>query len=167
MWNIFIAIMDMPVDRSSNSMTGVFKNILQKEGFVGLYRGITPNFIKVMPAVSISYVVYEYSSRILGVNMTWCRESVGRTIVIYVNEIYHFTPMNNAAPPPANMTSDAASLTTSISIVASTMTLLSRCPSSRTTVEAVTLFSVGLSDPKILLFLQCLLLSIAISLKTL
>ncbi|XP_065162514.1 calcium-binding mitochondrial carrier protein SCaMC-2 isoform X3 [Atheta coriaria] len=64
------AIMDMPVDRSSNSMTGVFKNILQKEGFVGLYRGITPNFIKVMPAVSISYVVYEYSSRILGVNMT-------------------------------------------------------------------------------------------------
>lgn len=60
----------MPVDRSSNSMTGVFKNILQKEGFVGLYRGITPNFIKVMPAVSISYVVYEYSSRILGVNMT-------------------------------------------------------------------------------------------------
>lgn len=51
-------------------MTTVIKTILEKEGVFGLYRGITPNFIKVMPAVSISYVVYEYSSRILGVNMT-------------------------------------------------------------------------------------------------
>lgn len=51
-------------------MTGVIKTILEKEGVLGLYRGITPNFIKVMPAVSISYVVYEYSSRVLGVNMT-------------------------------------------------------------------------------------------------
>lgn len=52
-------------------MTNVFKRILQTEGPLGLYRGITPNFIKVLPAVSISYVVYEYSSRALGVNMTW------------------------------------------------------------------------------------------------
>lgn len=52
------------------NMTGVFRTIIEKEGIFGLYRGITPNFIKVMPAVSISYVVYEYTSRILGVNMT-------------------------------------------------------------------------------------------------
>lgn len=52
------------------NMTGVFRRIVQTEGVTGLYRGITPNFIKVMPAVSISYVVYEYSSRLLGVNMT-------------------------------------------------------------------------------------------------
>lgn len=58
------------VDPSSGTMTGVFRSIIEREGFVGLYRGITPNFIKVMPAVSISYVVYEYSSRLLGVNMT-------------------------------------------------------------------------------------------------
>lgn len=51
-------------------MSGVFRTIIEKEGIFGLYRGITPNFIKVMPAVSISYVVYEYSSRLLGVNMT-------------------------------------------------------------------------------------------------
>lgn len=51
-------------------MTGVFRTIIEKEGLTGLYRGITPNFIKVIPAVSISYVVYEYTSRILGVNMT-------------------------------------------------------------------------------------------------
>lgn len=58
------------IDRASITMTGVFKTILEKEGFLGLYRGITPNFVKVLPAVSISYVVYEYSSRMLGVNMT-------------------------------------------------------------------------------------------------
>lgn len=53
-----------------NTMGGVFRHIIATEGPAGLYRGITPNFIKVLPAVSISYVVYEYSSRALGVNMT-------------------------------------------------------------------------------------------------
>lgn len=56
--------------QSQNTMVGVFKRIIATEGPAGLYRGITPNFIKVLPAVSISYVVYEYSSRALGVNMT-------------------------------------------------------------------------------------------------
>lgn len=51
-------------------MGGVFRQIIANEGPAGLYRGITPNFIKVLPAVSISYVVYEYTSRALGVNMT-------------------------------------------------------------------------------------------------
>lgn len=60
---------------NDDNMMGVFRKILRTEGICGLYRGITPNFIKVLPAVSISYVVYEYSSRCLGVNMTWfdCR----------------------------------------------------------------------------------------------
>ncbi|GFU03695.1 calcium-binding mitochondrial carrier protein SCaMC-2-A [Nephila pilipes] len=53
----------------SSSMIGLFKNIIKREGFSGLYRGITPNFMKVAPAVSISYVVYEYSRRALGVTM--------------------------------------------------------------------------------------------------
>lgn len=56
--------------QSHNTMRGIFSHILRTEGISGLYRGITPNFIKVLPAVSISYVVYEYSSRGLGVNMT-------------------------------------------------------------------------------------------------
>lgn len=55
---------------TENGMTAAFKRILQLEGVQGLYRGITPNFIKVLPAVSISYVVYEYSSKALGVKMT-------------------------------------------------------------------------------------------------
>lgn len=34
-------------DRSPNTMTGVFKDILNREGIRGLYRGLTPNFLKV------------------------------------------------------------------------------------------------------------------------
>ncbi|XP_011690993.1 PREDICTED: calcium-binding mitochondrial carrier protein SCaMC-2-like isoform X4 [Wasmannia auropunctata] len=53
-----------------NTMIGVFKDILSREGIRGLYRGLTPNFLKVAPAVSISYVVYEHFRQALGVNMT-------------------------------------------------------------------------------------------------
>ncbi|XP_033243727.1 calcium-binding mitochondrial carrier protein SCaMC-1-B isoform X2 [Drosophila miranda] len=52
------------------TMTGLFRKIVRQEGLTGLYRGITPNFLKVLPAVSISYVVYEYSSRALGIKMS-------------------------------------------------------------------------------------------------
>lgn len=57
-------------NKPPHSMSGTFKRIVATEGWAGLYRGITPNFLKVLPAVSISYVVYEYSSHALGVNMT-------------------------------------------------------------------------------------------------
>ncbi|XP_063282159.1 mitochondrial adenyl nucleotide antiporter SLC25A24 [Pelobates fuscus] len=49
------------------SMGGLFRNIVAKEGFFGLYRGIAPNFLKVLPAVSISYVVYEKMKVRLGI----------------------------------------------------------------------------------------------------
>jgi len=52
------------------TMTGVFRTIIATEGLAGLYRGITPNFMKVAPAVSISYVVYEHCRQALGVTMT-------------------------------------------------------------------------------------------------
>lgn len=48
-------------------MTGLFRQILQNEGPAGLYRGLAPNFLKVIPAVSISYVVYEHLKAQLGV----------------------------------------------------------------------------------------------------
>uniref|UniRef100_A0A673CTP0 EF-hand domain-containing protein n=1 Tax=Sphaeramia orbicularis TaxID=375764 RepID=A0A673CTP0_9TELE len=48
-------------------MNLMVKKILEKEGFFGLYRGILPNFMKVLPAVSISYVVYEYMRSGLGI----------------------------------------------------------------------------------------------------
>ncbi|KAF3695359.1 Calcium-binding mitochondrial carrier protein SCaMC-2 [Channa argus] len=49
------------------TMTGLFRHILQTEGPMGLYRGLAPNFLKVIPAVSISYVVYEHMKTQLGV----------------------------------------------------------------------------------------------------
>ncbi|XP_011495317.1 PREDICTED: calcium-binding mitochondrial carrier protein SCaMC-2-A isoform X2 [Ceratosolen solmsi marchali] len=53
-----------------NNMVGIFTDIFKREGLKGLYRGLTPNFLKVAPAVSTSYVVYEYVRSALGVNMT-------------------------------------------------------------------------------------------------
>lgn len=52
-------------------MTGLMKKIVAKDGFFGLYRGILPNFMKVIPAVSISYVVYEYMKSGLGISKWW------------------------------------------------------------------------------------------------
>ncbi|KAK2502226.1 LOW QUALITY PROTEIN: hypothetical protein MC885_010485 [Smutsia gigantea] len=48
------------------NMVGLFRRIVSKEGLPGLYRGITPNFMKVLPAVGISYVVYENMKQTLG-----------------------------------------------------------------------------------------------------
>ncbi|XP_046940026.1 calcium-binding mitochondrial carrier protein SCaMC-1 isoform X2 [Lynx rufus] len=49
------------------NMVGLFQRIISKEGIPGLYRGITPNFMKVLPAVGISYVVYENMKQTLRV----------------------------------------------------------------------------------------------------
>ncbi|BES98806.1 Mitochondrial carrier protein [Nesidiocoris tenuis] len=59
-----------PGEGQNHTMVSLTKEILQKEGVRGLYRGITPNFMKVAPAVSISYVVYEKCRTALGVTMT-------------------------------------------------------------------------------------------------
>ncbi|XP_062308423.1 mitochondrial adenyl nucleotide antiporter SLC25A24 [Osmerus eperlanus] len=50
------------------SMNRLVRTIVEKEGFFGLYSGILPNFMKVIPAVSISYVVYEYMKTGLGIS---------------------------------------------------------------------------------------------------
>lgn len=57
--------------REVYTMTSLLRTIVQEEGIQGLYRGITPNFMKVAPAVGISYVVYERCRQALGVQMTW------------------------------------------------------------------------------------------------
>ncbi|MCJ1321640.1 hypothetical protein MMC15_006985 [Xylographa vitiligo] len=36
------------------------------EGWKGLFKGITPNLLKVVPAVSITYVIYDNSKKVLG-----------------------------------------------------------------------------------------------------
>lgn len=57
-------------DPATLNMRTLFRSIIRQEGFLGLYRGIAPNFLKVAPAVSISYVVYEKCRTALGVTMT-------------------------------------------------------------------------------------------------
>lgn len=44
----------------------VTKRTISKEGFAGLFKGVTPNLLKVAPAVSISYVVYENCKTLMG-----------------------------------------------------------------------------------------------------
>ncbi len=48
-------------------MVGTLQSIVRDEGPRGLYRGLLPNFLKVMPAVSIGYVVYEKMKSVLNV----------------------------------------------------------------------------------------------------
>lgn len=40
-------------------MSDVFWRTLQKEGYTGFYKGLFPNLLKVVPAASITYMVYE------------------------------------------------------------------------------------------------------------
>ncbi|XP_065067582.1 mitochondrial adenyl nucleotide antiporter SLC25A24-like [Rhopilema esculentum] len=47
-------------------MMSVLRTIVKENGFFGLYRGLTPNIMKVAPAVSIGYVVYEQLKKWLG-----------------------------------------------------------------------------------------------------
>lgn len=54
----------------AGTMTGTFRSILFSDGVAGLYRGLVANFLKVAPAVSISYIVYEKTRGMLGVQMT-------------------------------------------------------------------------------------------------
>ncbi|XP_029286459.1 calcium-binding mitochondrial carrier protein SCaMC-1-like isoform X3 [Cottoperca gobio] len=51
------------------SMVALLHHIVTQEGVAGLYRGISPNLLKVIPAVSVSYAVYEYMRIILGVDI--------------------------------------------------------------------------------------------------
>ena len=37
----------------------MISDIWQREGLAGFYRGLVPNMLKVVPAVSISYLIYE------------------------------------------------------------------------------------------------------------
>uniref|UniRef100_UPI00358E99CC mitochondrial adenyl nucleotide antiporter SLC25A24-B-like n=1 Tax=Myxine glutinosa TaxID=7769 RepID=UPI00358E99CC len=61
------AASQQPFDSKQVSMSNLFRSIWRNEGFSGLYRGLVPNFMKVIPAVGISYVVYENIKRTLGV----------------------------------------------------------------------------------------------------
>ena len=46
----------------------VTRKTIKNEGFKGLFKGITHNLLKVVPAVSITYVVYENAKKALGLH---------------------------------------------------------------------------------------------------
>ncbi len=51
---------EVPFDsKERDTMIKLLVRIWRDEGFRGMYRGLIPNIIKVVPAVSISYAVYE------------------------------------------------------------------------------------------------------------
>ncbi|ESO06712.1 hypothetical protein HELRODRAFT_64745 [Helobdella robusta] len=62
--------MNVSVHQVELSLAGHLRYILANEGPRGLYRGLAPNFLKVAPAVSISYVVYEHARKLLGIEMS-------------------------------------------------------------------------------------------------
>eukprot|EP00249_Psilotum_nudum_P007238 c20419_g1_i1 orf=579-1655(+) len=41
-------------------LVGMFRHIVQKEGLFGLYRGILPEYFKVVPSVGIVFMTYEF-----------------------------------------------------------------------------------------------------------
>ncbi len=51
--------------------TGIFdafRPIVRDEGVRGLYKGLTPNYAKVVPTVAVSFAVYEHVKQLLGVS---------------------------------------------------------------------------------------------------
>ena len=46
----------------------VFRDIFAAEGLGGFYRGIIPEYAKVVPGVSITYMTYELLKRSIGVD---------------------------------------------------------------------------------------------------
>ncbi|CAJ1786768.1 unnamed protein product [Sphenostylis stenocarpa] len=55
----------MQAQRSYKGMADVFRKTLENEGFRGLYKGIFPNLLKVVPSASITYMVYEHMKKSL------------------------------------------------------------------------------------------------------
>ncbi|KAH7080509.1 calcium dependent mitochondrial carrier protein-like protein [Paraphoma chrysanthemicola] len=52
--------------RTYTGIMDVTRQTIKGEGMRGLFRGLTPNLLKVVPAVSITYVVYDKSKQVIG-----------------------------------------------------------------------------------------------------
>ena len=48
-----------------NGSWDCIKKTYGREGVVGFYRGLAPTMLKVLPAISISYVIYEHTKRVM------------------------------------------------------------------------------------------------------
>jgi solute carrier family 25 phosphate transporter 23/24/25/41 len=54
--------------RTYTGIVDVTQQTIKGEGMRGLFKGLTPNLLKVVPAVSITYVVYDKSKAALGIH---------------------------------------------------------------------------------------------------
>ncbi|KAF1995924.1 mitochondrial carrier [Amniculicola lignicola CBS 123094] len=54
--------------RTYTGIMDVTRQTIKGEGMRGLFKGLTPNLLKVVPAVSITYVVYDKSKKVLGLH---------------------------------------------------------------------------------------------------
>lgn len=48
-----------------SGIVGTFGHIIRSEGFRGLYRGIMPEYYKVVPSVGIVFMTYEILKKLL------------------------------------------------------------------------------------------------------
>ncbi len=48
-----------------NGSISAFKLIYANEGIRGFFKGMIPNYLKVAPAIGVSFVTYEWSKKIL------------------------------------------------------------------------------------------------------
>jgi solute carrier family 25 phosphate transporter 23/24/25/41 len=46
-------------DEIYDGMMDAFRKIWRREGFKGFYRGLAPNYLKVVPAISVSFWTFE------------------------------------------------------------------------------------------------------------
>lgn len=49
----------------TTGLFGIFRQIIRNEGFRGLYRGILPEYYKVVPGVGICFMTYETLKKLL------------------------------------------------------------------------------------------------------
>ncbi|PIA65575.1 hypothetical protein AQUCO_00100816v1 [Aquilegia coerulea] len=56
--------------RAYNGMYHALRQILQAEGWAGLYKGIVPSIIKAAPAAAVTFVAYEFTSDWLEATLT-------------------------------------------------------------------------------------------------
>ncbi|XP_078174640.1 calcium-dependent mitochondrial ATP-magnesium/phosphate carrier protein 2-like isoform X2 [Carex rostrata] len=58
----------LQADKAYKGMSDVIWKTFQKEGFWGFYKGLVPNLLKVVPAASITYLVYESMKKSLALD---------------------------------------------------------------------------------------------------
>jgi len=51
-----------------DGMADCFRKVMKTEGYRGFYRGLCPNFIKLAPAAGLSWLVFEWTKELLGLN---------------------------------------------------------------------------------------------------